>query len=538
MTPSIIPEPVQMSVQSGTICLTSDSVIFYQPKLISLANYIIDLTHRAFGFKIQINEIPILDSVSLSGENNLYLTEDPTLNVPNSEGYILKITNNASSKGIFITGKTIQGVFYGVQTLRQLFPIEIESPLKVEGVTWSVPCVDILDYPRFPWRGLMVDEVRHFFGLTFIKRTIDLMALHKLNKLHWHLTDDEGWRIESKVYPKLNTTGCTRLVSKKWNEEFNTDDPMYYGGQYTQEEIKEVIAYAADRFIEVIPEIEMPGHATAPLVAYPEFSCEKPPSIVQTIGVGNKLRYAYCAGYPPTYEFLQNVLKETISLFPTDHIHIGGDELPENRWHECSRCQSFLKQNNLRDLDELQIHFAAENIRFLQTQNKTAIGWFDFSVEKLLEKKIDPQKLIFQFWVGSEQKVVTFIRKGGKAIISNHQFCYLDYHHSNITLKKAYNFDPIPSELEPSMHERVLGIEAPIWTERVPNLHRMDFQVFPRLCAYAETAWSPIMKKNYSNFRQRLQLLLLRLDHLNVYYAPLFIAEFSWKAHLLPKSHL
>jgi hexosaminidase len=334
----------------------------------------------------------------------------------------------------------------------------------------------------------------------------------------------------------LHTIGSKRLLSKKWIESPNLDDAQWYGGYYTQAEIKEILTYAHQHYIEVIPEIEMPGHATAPLVAYPEYSCTTPPKIVPTIGAGN--RQAYCAGYAPTYTFLHDVLDEIVELFGTTKVHIGGDELPKERWEHCPRCQSFMKQHNIPNLDMLQVHFAADMINHLAKRNCKTFGWFDFPVDRLLDQKVDPDSVIFQFWVGSEKRVGEFVRKGGKAVISDNRFMYLDYTYSRISLKKAYTFDPIPADLEPQYHDQILGCEPPIWCERVPNWQRMDFQVFPRVCAYAETAWTLKEQKDYSDFVHRLKQFLKRLDLRGIYYAPLSIATNSFKGRLIPRNKL
>jgi hexosaminidase len=540
----IIPKPVQMNLAEGFFSFTPSTCIYCVPAVNHEAEMIQFIFKRSAGLDLKIIKLQEdCDANSVKGNTNALILllekgQDLAIEIskdPTNEGYSLMIT----SQSILIQGHSNAGVFYGFQSLRQLLPIEIESAVSPvqnpseKTIEWNVPCLEIVDYPRFGWRGHMIDEVRHFFGKTFVKRNIDLMALYKLNKLHWHLTDDEGWRIESKKYPKLNEIGSKRLIAKKWKESPNLEDPKWYGGYYTKEELREIILYAAERFIEVIPEIEMPGHATAPLVAYPEFSCSIPPAIVQTVGYRN--RQAYCPSKPETYQFLQNVLDEVMEIFPTDKIHLGGDELPKERWENCPVCQQYMKDHNIPDLDEMQVEFAAKNIKYLNSKDKQAIGWFDFSVDKLLQKDISQNGVIFQFWVGSDIKARTFIEKGGCAIISNHRFTYLDSDHRRIPLKKAYSFDPIPSGLSENYHKQVLGIEAPIWTERVWNIPKMDFQVFPRLIAYAENAWTQTSVKDYKDFMKRLKPMLARLDLIGVFYARIFEATNSFLANLIPR---
>jgi hexosaminidase len=525
----VIPAPVKISVSPGQFRLTATTRIVHTAATGSHAQYLASKLAPATGFTLPLHPS---ESPSSAEINSIELTiGTPDVHSLAAEGYLLQII----PERIIIHGKDAAGCFYGIQTLRQLLPAEIESAVPLSEITWTVPCVDILDYPRFSWRGFMLDEVRHFFGKVFTKRMIDLMALYKLNKLHWHLTDDEGWRIESKRFPKLNSIGARRLIAKKWKEFPNLNHPQWYGGYYTVEEIHDILEYAHQHYIEVIPEIEMPGHATAPLVAYPEFSCSNPPPIVQTIGMG-KTRQAYCAGKPATYHFLREVLDEVMTIFSGNKIHIGGDELPKERWEACSTCQQFMKDHAIPNLDMLQVHFAAENIKYLNSRGKTVLGWFDFPVDRLLDQGIDNNLLYFQFWVGSEQKMIDFVKKGGKAVVSNHRFVYLDYTYYRTNLKKAYTFDPIPATLEPQYHTQVLGIECPIWTERVPNYYRMDYQVFPRFCAYAETAWTPADKKDYKSFTNRLRELYKRFDILAVYAAPLDEAMGTLISRFKPRS--
>lgn len=511
---------MDLQVHRGSFVITKATIITYQAECKCIATYLA-------GFLARTARIPLgtrLVSPAKATLNNaieLCLLESRQ-DIP-EEGYVLAATAN----GIRIAGVDPAGCFRGVQTLRQLLPAAIEGAIVPDGISLQVPLVTIKDFPRFRWRGFMLDECRHFFGKVLAKRMIDIIALLKFNKLHWHLTDDEGWRIESRKFPKLHEIASSRPLSKHWKESPNLSDPKWYGGYYTQDEIKEVIEYAREHFIEIIPEIEMPGHATAPLVAYPEYGCATPPATVPIVDQGN--RHAYCAGKQETYQFLKDVLGEVKELFGGDKIHIGGDELPAERWMACPRCQAFMKEKGFPDLDMLQVHFAAEFAKYLASRDCTSIGWFDFPVDRLLDQGVDPAKLIFQFWTGSEQKLVDFVRRGGKAIVSNHEYMYLDYHHWQISLEKAYNFDPIPSDLDAQNHQNILGLECPIWTERVPNWQRMDFQVFPRALAYAETGWSSRSLRSYPDFLERLKTFLPRLDALCVYYAPLDEATNSSK---------
>jgi hexosaminidase len=527
---ALIPKPAKITIQQGSFTINPDTRVIATTECSEIASHVTRLIGKMPGFR---GIIETIDGDHAGETNCISIGLLPDETTMPAEGYELAVTRDA----IHVRGKDLAGCFYGVQTLRQLLPALLEDPLPADDQQVSVPCVTISDHPRFSWRGFMLDECRHFFGKLLVKRMLDLMALHKLNKFHWHLTEDEGWRIESARYPRLHEIGSTRVVSKRFHETPSGDDPLWYRGYYTVADLEDVFAYAKQRYIDIIPEIEMPGHATAALVAYPEHSCSTPPAIVPVVEQGN--RHAFCAGNPETYAFLQDVLDEVIAIFDKvgcDKIHIGGDELPAERWQACPRCNAFMKQVAIPDLDQLQVHFAAQIIKHLNSRNKTAMGWFDFPVDRLLDHGIDKDKLIFQFWVGSEKKMLDFIRKGGKCVVSNHKYVYLDYAYWTTPLKKAYMFDPIPEELEPEYRPNVLGIEPPIWTERVASWQRMDYQVFPRLCAYAETAWSPAGQKNYPDFMGRLQEFLKRLDHLRVYYAPIGDATNSLKYRLLPRA--
>ncbi|NMC07208.1 MAG: beta-N-acetylhexosaminidase, partial [Candidatus Lokiarchaeota archaeon] len=522
---TIIPKPVEVKAGSGTFRMTKDTIITYQPTCENEAEYLAGYLRSTAKLDIRITPFP---SKTAGKTNIISLGLEGEAKPSKPEGYALDIT----PQGISIVGSDVAGCFYGIQSIRQLLTPALDGAVVPDGITLEVPGVSIRDHPRFPWRGFMLDECRHFFGKVLAKRMIDIIALYKFNKLHWHLTEDEGWRIESKRFPRLHEVASKRPLSKKWKESPNLADPLWHGGYYTHQEIEEIIAHARARHVEVIPEIEMPGHATAPLVAYPEHSCARPPATVPTIGAGN--RHAYCAGKETTYAFLKDVLQEVMDIFGGDKIHIGGDELPAERWKSCPDCQGFMKARGFPDIDTLQVHFAAEIAKFLASKGRTTIGWFDFPVDKLLGQGVDPAKLIFQFWVGSERKMVDFVRKGGKAIVSNHKYMYLDYPHWRIPLKKAYSFDPIPDGLEMHHHEQILGMECPIWTERVPSWQRLDFQVFPRALAYAEMGWTPKTSRFYPDFLKRLRAALPRLDAMCVYYAPLDEATNSFKARIKP----
>jgi len=430
-------------------------------------------------------------------------TKDKSLG---KEGYRLKIT----PKEIYLEASTPAGIFYGIQTLRQLLPTELEKGDPLTKRDYGVPCVAITDFPRFTWRGFMLDEGRHFLGKDIVLRTLDLMALQKLNVFHWHLTEDQGWRIEIKKYPLLMKIGSQREGTGTLFK--GRHDGVPHGGFYTQAEIKEIVAYAADRYILIVPEIEMPGHSLATLASYPNLSCTGGPFEVAThFGVFPDI---YCAGKDSTFTFLQDVLSEVLELFPSPFIHIGGDEAPKARWKNCPDCQQRIRQLVLKDEHALQVYFTNRIITWLAKKGRRVIGWNEIMQKGLREDAV------VQYWLGNKEKVVEEIRTHGRdVIISTFLRTYLDHSYALTSLKEAYEFEPVFPELLEKESSHILGLEPTLWTEWVSNKDRVDFQTFPRLTAFAETAWSSKEGKNFDDFRSRLKSFLQRLDVLGVAYA-------------------
>jgi hexosaminidase len=422
------------------------------------------------------------------------------------ESYQLKIT----PKEITIEAPTSAGVFYGIQTLRQLLPPEIERGDQLEKQDYALPCLEITDFPRFAWRGFMLDEGRHFLGKDIVLRTLDLMALQKLNIFHWHLTEDQGWRIEIKKYPLLTKVGANREGTGAML--MGRHDGIPHGGFYTQAEIKEIVSYAADRHILIVPEIEMPGHSTAALASYPSLSCTGGPFEVATrFGIFPDI---YCAGKDSTFTFLQDVLSEVLELFPSPYLHIGGDEAPKARWMKCPDCQRRIRQQALKDEHELQVYFTNRIITWLAKQGRKVIGWNEILQDGLRKDAVA------QFWLGSKEKLISEIRDHGRdVIVSTYLSTYLDHSYALTSLKDAYDFEPVFPELSEKESSHILGLEPPLWTEWVQNKQRMDFQIYPRLTAFAETAWSAREGKYYKEFQTRLNGFLHRLDALGVEYA-------------------
>lgn len=419
------------------------------------------------------------------------------------ESYQLRIL----SEEIIITAHNEMGVFYALQTLRQL----IMSEYQVGSSQIEIQAVHIMDAPRFFWRGFMLDEARHFQGMQTVKDLLDWMAYFKLNVFHWHLTEDQGWRIEIKQYPKLIEVGASRSASQIsgfLGKKLNT---IPHTGFYTQAEIKEIVSYATERHIQIVPEIEMPGHSQAALAAYPDLGCTGGPYMVSPRwGIHSDI---LCPGKPVTTTFLQNVLTEVLDLFPGKFIHTGGDEAPKTRWKKCPDCQKLASESGIARINDLQTILTNRISQFLQTNGRTLIGW-----NEMLAEGLDPQAVV-QYWVGREKTLLQHIRSGRKAILSNFSAYYLDHGYAHSPLDKVYQYEPVFKELEPEYHHNILGIETPLWTEFVPTRERLDWQVFPRLLAIAETAWLEPRNKDLSSFHQRLPAFLKQLDAKNVGYA-------------------
>jgi hexosaminidase len=422
------------------------------------------------------------------------------------EGYELTVAPTS----VVLRAPQAQGLFYGVQTFRQLLPPEAERPARNRtkvAKTWRIPCTRIIDQPRYPWRGMLLDCCRHFMAKDFVKRYIDLLAYHKMNVLHWHLTEDQGWRIEIKRYPRLTAIGA-------WRGEGDER----HGGFYTQEDIRDIVAYARSRHVTIVPEIEMPGHSVAALAAYPELSCTGGPFKVSTRwGVHEDV---YCAGNERTFEFLEGVLSEVIDLFPSEFIHVGGDECPKQRWKACAKCQARMKAEGLRDEGELQSYFIRRIDKFLTGKGRRLVGW-----DEILEGGLAPNATV-QSWRGMSGAVAA-AKAGHDVISSPTSHCYLDYAQSRepgeptwmgfIDLKTAYSFEPTPPQLDPEQARHVLGAEGNMWTEHAPQ-ERVDHQVFPRLCALAEVTWSPAQRRDWKGFQERMKTHYRRLDALGVHY--------------------
>ena len=502
----IIPFPAHIETQTGEFRLTSNTKILTDTANLWNADFLHNLLTLPTGFPLQVL---IRDQTDI---NVIRLNLNSGLSSLGLEGYRLAVQPGV----VVVEAPTTTGVFYGIQSLRQLFPVEIEQHHLVK-TDWIIACLTITDQPRFSWRGFLLDEGRHFQGKETVLLTLDLMALQKLNILHWHLTEDQGWRIEIKKYPRLTDIGSKRSGTSRSFLGVKHDG-VPHSGFYTQDEIREIVAYADMRHITIVPEIEVPGHSMAALASYPELSCTGGPFNVAThFGIYSDI---YCAGKEATFTFLQNVINEMLDLFPSPFIHIGGDEAPKKRWKECPNCQDRIRELGLIDEHGLQVWFTNRIANYLDSLGRRAVGWNEILQEGLTKSAI------VQYWARHRKVLLKALGDGNRAtIMSTYLDAYLDHSYSLMPLSRAYRFDPVPKELNGKEVGSILGLEFPLWSEWIPNHARLDYQTYPRLTAMAETGWTLKDNKDFKSFRQRLAVFLNRLDGFGIKYAPLKEAE-------------
>jgi len=501
---AIIPVPAEMSVKSGSFIIQKSTHIFYDSAV----------SHQSHTFFNQylnlIAGFRLGTTTSADTHGNIELRVDSKM-VVQPEGYNLQVTD----KRIIITGHDPAGTFYGLQTLQQLLQKDKNAQI-------SVPLVTINDYPRFTYRGMHLDVSRHFFPVSSIKKWIDVLALYKINTFHWHLTDDQGWRIEIKQFPKLQDISSNRsetILGHKRSDP-HIFDGKPYGGYYTQNEIREIVKYASDRNITVIPEIEMPGHAQATLAAYPGLGCTGGPYPTATYwGVFEDV---YCAGKEETFDFLEKVLDEVLLLFPSTYIHIGGDECPKTRWQKCPSCQKRINDENLKDEHELQSYFIRRIEKYLAGKGRKIIGW-----DEILEGGLAPSATVMS-WRGLEGGIAAAKMKHD-VVMTPEKFVYLDYYQSlyeneqvaaggYTPLSKLYGYEPIPAELDENEAKYIKGVQANLWSEYINNDQKAEYMMFPRMQALAEIAWSGKSQRDYPGFLKRLRSQEHILQTLNVNY--------------------
>ncbi|MBK7443580.1 MAG: family 20 glycosylhydrolase [Chitinophagales bacterium] len=461
-------------------------------------------------YLIKYYNLPLKTATKKIGDGKIItLKYDSTIAVGNG-GYFINITK----ENITITGKNEGGVLYGLLTMMQMIE-------KSGNNTFQIPCGTVEDYPRFEYRGMHLDCARHFFDVDFIKKYIDYLALYKMNSFHWHLTDDQGWRIEIKQYPKLTEIGAWRSGSMVGHYRDQQYDTIRYGGFYTQKQIKEIVKYANERHITVIPEIEMPGHCLAALAAYPELGCVADTTYTVAKGWG-VFDEAFCPK-EETFVFLQNVLDEVMALFPSQYIHIGGDEVEKIRWKNCSHCQQLIKDNNLVDEHGLQNYFIHRIDNYVTSKGRKIIGW-----DEILEGGITPNATIMS-WRG-EDGAIAAAQQNHYAIMTPGSYCYFDYYQGAplleplaiggfVTLEKVYQFNPIPAALTADQGKYILGAQGNLWTEYINYPENVEYMLLPRLLALSEVVWSPLEKRNFDDFSRRLVFHFGLLDKTGTNYA-------------------
>ena len=496
----IIPKPVKVVHKKGNFIINDKTRILFEggKNTESVGEYFREIIKNASGMNLLVTK----SSGAVQDSNFILLSSNLSKSKLGEEGYELKST----SKSVTAKANHAKGLFYAVQTIRQMLPPEIERKAnKNTDIVWTIPAAAIKDFPRFPFRGMHLDVCRHFFPVSFIKKYIDYLSMHKINTFHWHLTEDQGWRIEIKKYPKLTEIGSIRketIIGK--TDEY---DGIEYGGYYTQEEIKEIVEYAGKRFITIIPEIEMPGHSVAALTAYPEYSCTGGPFELRTKwGVSKDI---YCAGNDETFKFLEDILTEVMDLFPSKYIHIGGDEAPKDRWQECPKCQQRIKDEGLKDEHELQSYFIKRIEKFLNSKGRKLIGW-----DEILEGGLSPDATVMS-WRGIEGGIDA-ATQGHDVIMVPYSHLYFDGYQADIEIEplaigywapieKVYKFEPIPEVLTKKQKKHILGAEATLWTEYIATEEYAEYMLMPRISALAEILWSPKRIRDWDDFAVRLQ---------------------------------
>ena len=513
---AVIPQPESVVLGKGSFRFTKETVFVIDPALMPAQRSSLEQFEKASGFRFSVQKVALLTN---------YVVIDTDTSLP-KEGYTLTV----NPKEIIIKAGGYNGALYALETLRQLLPKEFESTTPVK-TDWAVPAVTITDAPQYAWRGLMLDVSRHFFPKEYILKTLDRMAMLKLNTFHFHLVDNEGWRIEIKKYPKLTEIGAWRVdqEDKLWNERTTNPAnaftnpataPKKYGGFYTQEDIKEIVAYAAARGITIIPEIEMPAHAMSAIAAYPELSCHKRPIGVPS-GAVWPITDIYCAGQEETFTFLEDVLTEVMELFPSKYIHVGGDEATHTEWEKCLKCQARMKDHHLKDVHQLQSYFIKRIDDFLLSKGRTLVGW-----DEIMDGGLANNAVVMN-WRGIEVGKKA-LEQGNPVVLTSD--CYIDNYQGlpdyepqanggYLPLKTLYHYSLEKENLSPALQKNILGTQANLWAEHVGSTEHSEYMLFPRLLALAEISWTTDNLKNWDNFINRTQAFMKRLDVMKVNYA-------------------
>lgn len=505
--PTLIPAPASYKAMPGAFDIVQRTSIIASGKAKAVAERLRDALKPATGYDLFIDHRPKPRSIELRIDEQESALGD--------EGYRL----SSSPEGVLIVAPKPAGLFYGAQSLRQLLPTQSFVKKAQPSLSWSVPGCEIVDRPRFSWRGMHLDVSRHFYPVKFIKEYLDWQAAHKMNVFHWHLVDDGGWRIEIKKYPKLTEVGAWREEQGvEWNYQ-NLHFPgkasgkKLYGGFYTQAEIKDVVKYAADRFITIVPEIEMPGHSTEALASYPELQCNAPAEFLAkyVAGTGNDYPSMVCAGKDSVRTFYKNVLDEVMALFPSSFIHIGGDECPKDLWKQCPDCQARKGTKGLSSEEELQSDFIREMDTYLDSKGRRLIGW-----DEILEGGLAPKAAVMS-WRGISGGIAA-AQSGHDVVMSPTSHCYFDFPNASTTLEKVYSYEPVPGELNEAQGMKVLGAQANIWTEWLSSEEEIEMMMFPRAAALAEVLWTKFERRDFADFSRRLTTHYERLDGLGIAY--------------------
>jgi hexosaminidase len=523
---AIIPEPVQIVKKQGAFVLPAHLIV--SASKAQGMQQVIDALQQ----KMKVTGASI-NMISKTTAPNIFLTlnSKPNITIGN-EGYQLSVT----SKNISIKANQPAGLFYGLQTLFQLFPKEIESTSAVKNVKWTVPCVEITDYPRFAWRGLMFDVARHFFGKKDVEHYIDDMVRYKFNILHMHLTDDEGWRIEIKSLPQLTKVGAWNVKKVGYFGTFSppaADEPRDFGGFYTQEDLKEIIQYAKDRFINILPEIDVPAHSLAAIASYPELSCT-PEANTYKVRSGEEIMdwshgappialvdNTLCPANPKVYEFLDKVLTEVAQIFPFEYIHMGGDEAPHNFWEKNDQIKDLMQREGLKTMQQVQGYFTKKVDSIVRSKGKKFIGW-----DEILEGGGLPSTTAVMSWRGMKGGIEA-AKSGHEVVMSPTDFAYIDYMqgdvamepriYASLSLTKTYQFEPLPDGVDPKY---IKGGQANLWSEQVYNMRHAEYMTYPRALAIAEDVWSQKGKKDWKHFFNKVEDHFQRLDEAEIKYAP------------------
>lgn len=502
---AIIPQPVSFIQLDGTYLITEKTGLSYPDEIKQAVAF----------FSKRIEEISGINLLLEKNEDIKIIIDNKK--VKEEEGYWLDVTE----KGILIVGNNYNGVLYAFQSILQTLP-HIRTNAKLE-----VPAMKIIDFPRFKWRGMHLDVSRHFFSIETIKEYIDLLAMYKLNIFHWHLVDDHGWRIEIKKYPKLTSVGAWRVdryyLPFHEREPAKEDELPTYGGYYTQEQIRETVKYAAERGVTVVPEIELPGHSEAAISSYPFLSCRGIEQLVSP-GAIQPAHYqnVFCAGKDSVFNFIQDVLSEVITLFPSYYIHIGGDEVNKSYWQNCPKCNQRMKKEKLNSHDELQSYFIKRMERFINSKNRTIIGW-----DEILEGGLAPNAAVMS-WQG-ETGGIKAAKMNHYVVMTPSVPLYFDYYQGNSenephapggnnSLKMVYDYNPIPSELNEQERKYILGAQANVWTESIKTREHLEYMVLPRMLGLSEAVWTPVSEKSWISFLNRLKTHLRAFDDWGLRY--------------------